>query len=118
MQSLKVCDSQIPVHMVPLPFLILAHQLPFTYLEIPFSHSPESVSKPEVEQLSFLPYLLLLQTLKEHHPGSEGGQTLRRGMYEEGIVQQILECISLNGHQSRRIKECDTATDPTPSGPT
>ena len=83
------------------------------YLSL-FSFLPDSIPKAEVEQLSFLPYLLLLQCLKEHRPSSEEGKDLRRQAFEVGIVHQTLHCLSLSGHHSPRVEEREsTAAEPT-----
>lgn len=64
----------------------------------------EPLSKAMCEQLSFLPYLVLLQVLRAHPSGSEEGVATRSAMLAEGVVHQVLTSLSSFGHHRPRAK--------------
>ena len=78
-----------------------------------FCYTPsDPLPKSLIDQLAFLPYLIFLETLKQFPNSTEKGRGLRQQALEVGVVDHILQCLSLMGHHSpRRESREDTGTD-------
>ena len=76
------------LHFFPLDLLFAA------YTDLPFALS---------NHLSFLPYLVLLETLKITPTNTAEGQSLRKQLLEVGVVHHTLQCLSSAGHHSPRV---------------
>ena len=78
-----------------------------------FRYTPsDPLPKSLIDQLAFLPYLIFLETLKQFPNSTEKGRGLRQQALEVGVVDHILQCLSLMGHHSpRRESREDTGTD-------
>ena len=63
----------------------------------------ESMSKFLVESLSHLPYLIMLEALRCCTVFEEAGQALRLAMQQVGVLQLMLQCLSLASHHSPRV---------------
>ena len=70
----------------------MSHQIFAT--DLPFALS---------NHLSFLPYLVLLETLKATPTHTPKGSSLRKELLEVGVVHHTLQCISSAGHHSPRV---------------
>ena len=68
---------------------------------------PDPVPKLLLEQLAFLPYLVLLETFQRHPPSEKEGWELRQQALEVGVLHHALYCLSSSGHHSPRIEERD-----------
>ena len=95
----------ISLHSIPIPSYWLCFYIP--------SHSlcslsfPDPIPRSTLDQLSFLPYLILLQTFKQHPPSEREGSDLRQQALEVGAVHHTLHCLSSFGHHSPRIEDRD-----------
>ena len=65
----------------------------------PFADLPYALSS----HLSFLPYLVLLETLKTTPTNTPEGRSLRKQLLEVGVVHYTLQCLSSAGHHSPRV---------------
>ena len=60
--------------------------------------------------LCFLPYLVLLETLKALPTHTPEGCNLRRQLLEVGVVHHTLQCLSSAGHHSPRVDSGETTS--------
>lgn len=76
-----------------------------------FSPTTDSFPKGLTETLSYIPYLIFLETLKRFPAGTEAGRTLRVKALELDILQLVLQCLSIAGHHSPRVENTGADTD-------
>ena len=114
MLGVELKGTPFPFHHACLPFLYISIPIPSYWLCFyPPSHSlcflsfPDPIPRPTLDQLSFLPYLILLQTFKQHLPSESAGSDLRHQALEVGTVHHTLHCLSSFGHHSPRIEDRD-----------
>lgn len=74
------------------------------------------MSKSLVESLSHLPYLIMLEALRCCSVFEEAGQALRLTMQQVGVLQLMLQCLSLASHHSPRMEGEGHTTHASSSG--
>lgn len=72
----------------------LSNSCLYCFTDLPFALS---------NHLSFLPYLVLLETLKTTPTNTPEGRSLRKQLLEVGVVHHTLQCLSSAGHHSPRV---------------
>ena len=67
-------------------------------------HVVDAIPKSAVECLSYLPYLILLETLRRLPSSTKAGRSLRLQVTRVGVLQLVLQCLSLASHHSPRME--------------
>jgi len=57
-----------------------------------------------LEQLAFVPYLVLLEALRRWPGRTDEGQSLREHALEVGVVETVLQAVRVLGHYDTRKK--------------
>ena len=60
-----------------------------------------------LDDLPFLPYMLLLETLQQHPVSTEAGCGLREDLHRVGVVSHTLQCLASVGHHTPRMENGD-----------
>ena len=66
--------------------------------------SADSIPKAFAESLSYLPYLIVLEALRKFPANTEAGRVFRAKAQEVGLLQLVLQCLSLASHHSPRVE--------------
>ena len=64
----------------------------------------DSFPKVFTESLSYLPYLVFLESLRKFPGHCVAGRSLRRKVHQVGLLQLVLQCLASAGHHSPRLE--------------
>ena len=70
----------------------------------------DSTPKAPTKCLGYLPYLILLETLCKFPASTEEERSLRVRVQEVGVLQLVLQCLSVASHHSPRVEGEGEAT--------